>query len=90
MAKRYYETSEREKTELKSAIGEAISQFCRTHRSEPERIWLSRTAGLLLVEDLASNHKLYDVATRVTSNLKGVAFAMENSSRSLFGARPPK
>jgi hypothetical protein len=90
MAKRYYETSEREKTELKSAIGEAISKFCKTHQSEPERIWLSRTAGLLLLEDLASNHKLYDVATRVTSNLKGVAFAMENSSRSLFGARPPK
>jgi hypothetical protein len=90
MAKRYYETSEREKTELKSAISEAISQFCQTHQAEPARIWLSRTAGLLLVEDLASNHKLYDVSIRVTSNLKGVAFAMENNSQSLFAACPPK
>ena len=90
MAKRYYERSQQEKRELKSAIGSAISAFCEAHQTEPERIWLSRTAGLLLVEDLVADHKLYDVAARVTSHLKGVAFAMENNEESLFMLNRPK
>ncbi|MDB6037917.1 MAG: hypothetical protein JWM99_1758 [Verrucomicrobiales bacterium] len=90
MAKRYYESSQREKRELKSAIGDAIAAFCKAHQAEPERIWLSRTAGLLLVEDLVADHKLYDVAARVTSHLKGVAFAMEKSEASLFTMNWPQ
>ncbi len=84
MAKRYYGETQQEKSELKSAIGEAISAFCEVHQSEPERIWLSRTAGLLLIEDLVTNHKLYDVSARVTPRLKGVAFAMEKNGESIF------
>lgn len=76
MAKQSRPGAQQEKVKLKSEIGSAISAFSQVHRSEPERIWLSQIAGLLLIDDLASNDKLFDVAARVTPHLKGVAFAM--------------
>jgi len=80
MAIKHSRGTKQRKLELKYAIGDAISAFREAHLSEPERIWLSRSAGLLLIEELVKSDNLYDVPAMVTPRLKGVAFAMIKSA----------